>query len=366
MAVKTVAVWLILLARLALPGEKATLVVFDFTSPGDAALGRRIARTFRMKFEREDVFEMPDVFEMNEIIEESGFKPTLDDARRVAAFAREKLKADIVLWGDASRDGDTYFVSFKVMDLRRGMRVPFVDEKQAFDNYPAISAAARRLTGMLTGSGPRQPFASPPEGLPGPNLLANGDFEQGHTSPEHWQNVNGLTSFWHLDPGPHKRCIRIDTDVYEREVLAWQKKLDAGAPLAHAPAKTPTTGPKYDTIAGTYGVPFYSAPIAVKPGVTYRLSADVKGKWAGMFFPKVFVKGYRAQTEDEFGAQEREIYRCYLAVRTTTGGKQWEHFSRVFHPTKATPAVKAIRVMLYAYWPPGVYYFDNVRVCEQK
>jgi hypothetical protein len=34
----------------------------------------------------------------------------------------------------------------------------------------------------------------------------------------------------------------------------------------------------------------------------------------------------------------------------------------VFSPTRVRPEVTEMRVMLYAYWPPGVYWFDNVRI----
>jgi hypothetical protein len=350
----------------AVAADKPVLVVLDFSSPGEGELGRKLADTFRKKLEREEAFTMPDAFEMNEIVKASKFEAKLDDPKGIAQFVREKLKADLVLWGDCWLDGETYTVSLRAMDLRQGVAAPFLDETHTCKGYPAVSALARGLTASLTGAAPREPDQSSPEVRSGTNLLPNGDFEQGDASPLHWQKVNGLTTFWQLDPGPRKRCIRMDTDVYEREVLDWQKKLAAGADVGKAPRKTPTTGPKYDTIGGTYGVPLFSDFIEVKPGAEYRLSVDVKAGWGGMFFPKVFVKGYGAEAKDEFGQQSRELYSTYLALRTQTAGRDWEHFSRVFHPTKATPGVKKMRVMLYAYWPPGEYYFDNVRISEER
>ena len=49
------------------------------------------------------------------------------------------------------------------------------------------------------------------------------------------------------------------------------------------------------------------------------------------------------------------------------GGDQWQTYSRrekPFAPTKVTPNIRYLRVMLYPYWPPGVYYIDNVRLVE--
>lgn len=46
------------------------------------------------------------------------------------------------------------------------------------------------------------------------NLIANGDFEKGETSPSGWQSVDGLTSFWATErDGRRGRVLRIDTDV---------------------------------------------------------------------------------------------------------------------------------------------------------
>jgi hypothetical protein len=35
-----------------------------------------------------------------------------------------------------------------------------------------------------------------------------------------------------------------------------------------------------------------------------------------------------------------------------------------FRPTANTPAVKYVRVLLLPYWPPGIYYVDNVKLVE--
>ncbi len=356
---------LIALASAAFAGEKPLVVVLDFSSPGNGELGRKVARTFRLKLERLDSFETPDHFEVNEIVEDTGFKPKLDDIRAIADFAREKLKADIIIWGDCKLDGETYTIHLRAMDLPKGPAAPFIDDTYVCEDYPAVSKKARELARRITGNGPKEKFRSPPEGEPGRNLLPNGDFEDGDISPLHWDKVNGLTTFWHREAGTNNRCIRIDTDVYEKEALAWMKRFAAGAPVSQAPSKTPTKGKKYDTMAGAYGVKFYSDYIDVKPDTRYRIAVDAKGKMAGMFFPKVFVKGYRAPTDDRFGKQAREIYRCYLALRVKNNGK-WQHFSRVFHPARETPDVKRIRVMLFPYWPPGEYYFDNVMVYEEE
>jgi|GEM_PF-1584854 len=58
--------------------------------------------------------------------------------------------------------------------------------------------------------------------------------------------------------------------------------------------------------------------------------------------------------------ERRHLYDTY--VNCFVDGAAWTHFDQVFHPTRRTPKVTEMRVMLFAYWPPGVYWFDNVSV----
>lgn len=74
-------------------------------------------------------------------------------------------------------------------------------------------------------------------------------------------------------------------------------------------------------------------------------------------FPDHIVK---SPPLDEFDIRERRIYDTYLACRNRTDG--WVTHRCMFHPTRRTPSVRYIRVMIYAYWPRGTYYFDNLRV----
>jgi hypothetical protein len=49
------------------------------------------------------------------------------------------------------------------------------------------------------------------------------------------------------------------------------------------------------------------------------------------------------------------------------GSDTWQTYSRrekPFSPTKETPSVKYVRVMLLPYRPPATYYVDNVKLLE--
>jgi len=190
------------------------------------------------------------------------------------------------------------------------------------------------------------------------NLVPNGDFEKGKRAvPLHWQRPDGLCSFWVRDKKREGYCLKIDTDVLKDQYRARQKELKK-RPLAPPPKKKPTKGKKFLTVAAFEGVAYYSDWIAVKPNITYTLSVDVRVE-KGRKTPKVFVKGYIEDKKRPPGYRRRVQYKKFLDCPAST---EWKTFSMSFNPTSHTPKVKWIRVMLYAYWPPGTYYFDNVRV----
>ena len=188
------------------------------------------------------------------------------------------------------------------------------------------------------------------------NLLKNGDFEKGSEYPEAWDQPDNLTIFWEKCPSSDKasgKCIRMDTDVYMKD---WEKRKEELKRNPHAPARTKTiaSGAKYDTIAGNNGVSFYSSPIPVDKGTTYTLSANVRSANPSAT-PKIFVKGYSLHK-----GKMREVYKTYLNCRL--GSLEWQRFEQDFHPTLKTPNVTEIRVMIFSYWPPGDYWFDNIRI----
>lgn len=224
------------------------------------------------------------------------------------------------------------------------------------------------------------PNAPPDSG----NLMVNGDFEAGTVTPAAWQTIDGLSTFWVEDPDPARgRILKIDTDILQKQGYEWWARIREGASPKDAPTKLPTVPPKYDTLAGLDGVWFWSDPIPVEKGKAYWFTVDVKG-------PEIltWLVGYTNGPDTRFGA-DAAAFMGYLRDRknpefvTARGHKgfihnyvwkgqmkaggsgEWTTYSRrakPFRPTESTPAVRFMRVMLYAYWPPGIYCIDNVRV----
>ena len=187
------------------------------------------------------------------------------------------------------------------------------------------------------------------------NLVPNGSFGEGAadaTKIPGWTEVDGLTTFFVNEPG-RGRVLSIDTDVNLSEANArWEEmKLPADERPAAQP-KGPTREPKYDTVGGTTGAKIYSDYIRVEPGMRYRLRVDV---WSDRPTVKIFVKGY-ARFEGGF----RKFYQCYKNIENPKPG--WHTYERTLNPTVKSPRVTHIRVMPYAYWPPGEARVDRVTV----
>ena len=184
------------------------------------------------------------------------------------------------------------------------------------------------------------------------NILQNGDFEkqdpQDSEKPLHWEKPDGLGIQWLEAPFSSlkkNKAICMDTSISEIEMVKqWKEK----------GSEWNIPDPQKNPVAATYGLSYYSDPVSVLPNQDYSISFDVyspiKKKGA-----KVWVRGY---TEEK--GKKRRIYETVVHCRIHA--RQWQHFSQVFHPTRYRKEVKEIRVMLYAYWPPGKYWFDNIQI----
>ncbi|MGQ9592609.1 MAG: PKD domain-containing protein, partial [Planctomycetota bacterium] len=198
-----------------------------------------------------------------------------------------------------------------------------------------------------------------------PNLLENGDFEKGKgPGPDGWERPDELTTTWVDAPGRKGRCIRIDTDVlasqYRERRDAIEKALAEGKDPPPPPQRLPTRAPKYDTVAGLDGVSFASREIPIRAGGFYRLSADALVEGAAS--PRVWVKAL-AEVKSTSGVRERVVWKKALVCEGA--GREWKTFSMTFPSRGGFPeGVRKLRVELYAYWPPAVYHFDDVRLEE--
>lgn len=232
--------------------------------------------------------------------------------------------------------------------------------------------------------------AEPEKAKKGPaNLVPNGDFEAGETTPTGWQTIDGLSTFWVRDDDKHGKVIKFDTDILQSQAYEWWVRIAKGAAPKDAPKKLPTQEPKYDTLAGLDGVWFWSDYIPVEEGKAYWLTMDVKG-------PAIlsWLVGYTKKGSTAFGSEngafqdvlkEAKLKKplekkrnhdpfiheyVWKGQMAAGGSNEWKTYSRrklPFRPTMSGDrpnGVKFVRVMIYPFWPPATYYVDNVKLVE--
>jgi hypothetical protein len=190
--------------------------------------------------------------------------------------------------------------------------------------------------------------------LPAParagSVLPHGDFEQADARdparPAGWDRVDGLGVQWTAAPdAAHGKAIRMDTRLSEQAMQAQWVKTGL-TNLWNIPK------PEKNAIAETYGLSLYSDPIPVKQGQAYRVTFDYLGPDGAA---KVWVRGW-----GQFQGEKRRRWETYVTCHCKTGA--WTSCAQVFHPTRARPEVTEMRVMLFAFYPAGVSWFDNVRL----
>lgn len=191
----------------------------------------------------------------------------------------------------------------------------------------------------------------------GENLVKNGDFNTADpadsSSPQFWQKPDGLGVRWIAKPGfadKSDKAICMDTRVTETKMIEQWKKLGMDEWLFDDAVNDP--------IARTYGLSFYSVKIPVEKGQAYRLTFDFKGNVGGIGQSKVWVRGYA-----QLRGRERRIWET-IANPYPVNGKhqQWRRVSQVFYPTKLAKKVIEMKVMLYGCYPPGLFWFDNIKI----
>jgi len=191
----------------------------------------------------------------------------------------------------------------------------------------------------------------------GPNIVPNGDFEKADKTgrfAEGWGPFDGLSVFWVDEPGRGK-VIRVETDMPVSQWKQWRDAIAAGAKIEDAPQKLPRSADGYETVGGNNGVAVWGPIVPIQPGQAYRISFDCKGPGG-----KVFVKGYAVFVAKEL-TQNREVWNAFKNMRPKNPN-EWEHYERTIHPTERVKSTKSLQVMLFPYWPPATYYFDNVKI----
>jgi hypothetical protein len=218
------------------------------------------------------------------------------------------------------------------------------DDKAAKELMKLADACSRSITAW------RDDESAEKRWTEGKNLVVNGSFEFGQKFPANWEPLKEHMS-WVEDPdGKSGKVVKFDM-------------------------------PK--DVAATYGMLLYCEGIRVEPGATYRLRWRFKTMAPAV---KLFIKGYDEFPKGaDFEGQPREVFRSRKdpqygpRVQNEYERGKWTEYGHDFVPFltgKEDPRTgryvpsgrqpRCIRLMLYAYWPEGVVYWDDVVVKKIK
>ena len=370
---------------------KFHLIVFDLATVGaDKTVGPDISDRIRIRIRRHREYWAWDRLSTQEASGPMGIET---DPQKVAALMRDKLGFTLGIYGTAQQDGKAVRAEVRCVDLTEPDKVKGWTDVFSDDTERARGLIARWVIEKITGREEWKPpeYGDDPEPKQfRPPLNLNGDFEQGAKG---WMRTDNVSNF--LEPGPAGRgmVLRIRTDLARDPWLAYQRDLLLGKADPARPPKI-ARDTSYGSVAGLEGVHFKGDWVRAAPGQRYWLSADYTGPGGGA--GKIFVKGFRKTehaldglpesslaelhlTPEQFAnlpaekrkqliqAEEkkdpkrflRECYRWYLNCRGQAG--QWNHLAAPFPPRGGLPDyVEWLQIQVYAYWPPGTYYYDNV------
>lgn len=190
------------------------------------------------------------------------------------------------------------------------------------------------------------------EAAPAAPLVKNGGFETvdpaDKSKPQFWDRLDGVGVQWTDAPADDKgraggKAIRMNTAISEKDYVAQCQKIGL--------EKWVFPDPSGGAIAETYGLSYYSDSMPVVKGQKYKVTAMFRGSGGGA---KIWVRAY--------GMLNGEMRRRYEAQFSCVGNPNaWTENSMEFTPSKMRD-VSEMKVMLYAYYPAAVYWFDNVKI----
>jgi len=380
------------------------VAVIDFETIGDKGsrpVGVQLADSVRLRMARHKggavgVKEVIDKLTTREFFKAISVKT---DSKKVSAILVDKMAVNMGLYGTVRMTGSTVRAEICCINLIDPKKPAIWTKTFSDSSQRARGVIAQQIAEAALGAKQWRPPEEGDEARPekfGPPLNVNGDFEA--PGAKGWDAPDNAGTFIEPDPrGGGRKVLRLQTDLERDKWLEYRRKLRLGLVSPGNPPKL-KKDTSYGSVAGLEGVHYRSAWIKASPGQRYWLTAEMKGKTAGIFFPKIFVKGYQewAQHADalselslvelkmtprQFAAltparrkelikadaakhpdrYRRECYRWYLACRNTEG--QWRKYADPFPPVGGLPGnVKWLRIEIYAYWPPGAYLFDNVHM----
>jgi hypothetical protein len=331
------------------PGDDPSPVVvipLDFASTfDDGQVGRTLGELFWSKLRRQGGWVLPE--SMTDVREAAARAKITPDAAtppaKLKAFVRDDQAGDLAIWGRIDRvEGtalDEYEVEIVAADFRTDPPTELIRKKARTRTVSEIphEIVPEVLVALSGGRAvPGTKVATVHDGplprLDAPNLV-RGDFEtprpgRGAIGPMGWDPLTALIT-WPVDPDadPPSKIIRF-------------------------------TIPR--AVAESSGVLYYSDPFPVREGATYRFRCRWRSTAPAV---KVFIKAYDHLDPQGYRGAEAAVREVYRSQQNLAGApNEWHEHAQDFTPKHGRFTPRTARVMLYAYYPPGVVEWDDVSV----
>jgi len=367
-------------------------IVVDFVSE-EGRLGEQLTDSLRLRLRRHEDYDVIDRITTQEL---TGPLPA-DTPQPALAELMAQAGATVALCGSVTSDDGVVTADVSFLDgtdprAPASWRRSFSDDTQR-----AGGLIARQIVEAIRNEAewtpPEYGDEAEPDNFAEP-LNANGSFDDGAAG---WDAADNVATFIEAGPEGRGQVLRVRTDLAREPWLAYRRELRAGEADPADPPEIAADS-SYGSLAAAEGVHFASEWIPATAGMRYWLVADCSATSSGIFFPKVFVKGFidaadqadalpeqsldeRGLSPDNFaaiGAQERadliaadaadhperyrrECYRWYLACHNESG--KWLRAAAPFPPRGGLPDnVDWLQIQIYCYWPAGEYLWDNVHL----
>ena len=368
----------------------AFVIVFDFLCKDKPEYGERLAETIRLKLRRHGDYDVIDQWTTKDFSQPLAAD---SDEGKIKELMTGLLAANVGVCGTVRAAGNAVQAEVRCLDLTapdepKTWTKAFADSTQRWHAVIA-TAIVESITGRPEWKPPEYGDEPTPKNF-GKPVNVNGEFESGH---EGWEHPDNVSTMLVEDEAGRGRVLKVRTDLARGPWLEYTRNLRFGLADPNRPPNIPTDRSE-GAVGGMEGVHYRSDWIDAKPGQRYWLAADVKGLGGA----KIFIKGYLDWTKQADGLPEaslvqrgltplsfaklppeqrakivaedakahperyrREVYRWYL--NCGGGGGRWRHLAAPVPPRGALPDnVRWIQIQVYAYWPPGAYYFDNVHL----
>ncbi len=373
--------------------KKLYVAVFDFAS-GRPADAQKLADTIRVRLRRHEGYEVIDRLTTREVAETLGIDA---DPAKVTTLLTDRIGVHIGVYGSLEYRGGQAIATLRCIDVTDPEKPGGWAREFRDDSERARAVISKAVVETIRGAAEWEPpeYGDEPEpqAWPAGPVNANGRFD----GSGGWDAPDNAATFIKPDPrGKGKgKALKITTNLERAPWIAYRRRLRFGQADPSNPPKIGRDS-SYASVAGMEGVHYRSEWIDATGGQRYWLIADMKGKTAGIFFPKIFVKGYldysdhaealpevslvqRKMTARQFAnlpperqkalvaedvrahpeRYRRECFRWYLACRNEED--VWKHYAAPLPPRGGLPKnVQWLRIEIYAYWPPGDFWFDDV------